>query len=155
MTADANINDLLADLYDLTGEDIGVKIGVLENATVVTKDGRTMHVAEYAMYNEFGTGRIQPRPAIRSTFDECEEEWFTLLGNLLWGGTDAERALNNVGAFAAQAIKKNIRDWSDPPNKKSTIARKNSKRDDPLVDSQAYLDNIAYEIVTGSHDDGA
>lgn len=175
MAADADIDALLADLYDLTGEDIGLKIGVLENTTSIRKpkpskkskkaekDGgeagapreRVMQVAEYAMYNEFGTETIPARPAIRNTADTMGDEWRDALGNLLWGGTDAETALATVGQQATEDVQEAIQGWTKPPNKPSTIARKWKGEDNPLVDQGDYQDAIAYQIVRGSHDVGA
>lgn len=150
-----DVDALLADLYALTGEDIGLQIGVLEGTTTVARDGSTMQVAEYAAYNEFGTENIEPRPAVRRTHDLREEEWSEYLGNLIAGGEEPEQALDSVGQQAAADIQEAIEEWKEPPNKPSTIKRKRSGRDNPLVDKGAYSDSISYQIVRGSHDGGA
>ncbi|MEA4836881.1 MAG: hypothetical protein VB101_01160 [Rhodospirillaceae bacterium] len=166
---------LLADLYELTGDDIGLKIGVMEAATSIRKPKRSkkkkkkgqkahegseksaarervMKVAEYAMYNEYGTDTIEPRPAFRRTHDLREDEWFQYLDNLLNGGEDPEAALRAVGDQAVNDVQLAIEEWSDPPNKQSTIDRKQSGRNEPLIDQGDYLANISYQIVRGNHD---
>ena len=173
-----SVDAQLVDLYELTGEDIGLKIGVLEGATSIRKpkkskkkkkakkekdEGgekpaareRVMKVAEYAMHNEYGTDTIPPRPALRTTHDDCEEEWFELLENLIDGGEEPEQALRAVGEQAVNAVMRAIEDWSDPPNKQSTVDYKNSGRNDPLIDQGDYLAAISYQIVRGSHDGGS
>lgn len=146
MAAAANIDDILFDLADLTGDDLQLSVGVLAGATHTDERGRTLAVAEYAMHNEFGTDRIPSRPAFRAAVDEHGDEWADALGELLGNGSDAEAALEVVGAVAVDNIRQSIEGWKTPPNAPATIARKRSRRDNPLVDSGDYVDAIAAHV---------
>lgn len=131
-------------LQELTGENAAIKVGVLENATAFSKSGKPVRVAEYAMYNEYGTQDIPTRPAFRSTVKEYGDDWADLVGTLILDhGLSGKDALAQVGAEAVDAIQEAIDKWETPPNKPATIKRKRSKRNNPLVDKGAYMDAIA------------
>lgn len=149
MAVDASIDSILFDLEPLTGDDLQLAVGVLENATHTDEKGNTMRIVEYAMANEYGTTRIPSRPAFRTAADEHAEEWAEKMGELLNNGADPEVALEVVGGLAMDDIRQTIEAWKTPPNASSTIARKRSKRDNPLVDSGDYMDSIDYEIRHG------
>ena len=143
----------IADLLSVMGQDLRLKIGVLEGAThqPVNKKGEPVGepipVAEYAMYNEFGTQRIPARPFLRTSVDTfAEESWLPELADLLREGVAPEVALNRVGLQAQADIRQVIEEWDSPPNAPSTIKRKRSKRDNPLVDSGDLLDAIDYHV---------
>lgn len=146
MAADANIDDILFDLTELTGDDLQLSVGVLEGATHTDERGRVIAVAEYAMHNEYGTDHIPSRPAFRSAVDEHGDEWADALGELLGNGSDAGAALDVVGAVAVDDIRQSIEGWKTPPNAPATIARKRKKEDNPLVDSGDYLDALDWHV---------
>lgn len=75
-------------------------------------------MAEYALYNEFGT----------------------------------RTALARVGGVVADDIRESIDQWRNPPNRLSTIRRKRSGRDNPLVDSGDYMDAVDFAL-TGAGGD--
>jgi HK97 gp10 family phage protein len=58
-------------LSDLAKMKMGVKAGVLGGAT--TTDGKS--IAEYAIYNEFGTQYIPPRPFLSDTAKRKGKDW--------------------------------------------------------------------------------
>ncbi|HJH14168.1 MAG TPA: hypothetical protein K8U76_02735 [Bilophila wadsworthia] len=151
-----------------------LRVGVLEGATYTDESGRTIPVAEYAIYNEFGaTIRVTPkmraflhykgihlsaeteelhipaRPAVRTTVDEYGDDWAQTLAGLLNRGLDPEMALRQVGELASADMKRTIESWSQPPNAPATIESKRSRRDNPLVDSGDYVDSIDYEVRGG------
>lgn len=126
----------LGPLFELAEADgLGIKVGVLAGAMHTDKKRRSVPVAEYAMANEYGTRRIPPRAAFRSTADARMSEWEDLLVTRLWDGLNPRDALVQTGGRMAADIQEAIDQWPDPPNKPSTIARKRSKQDNPLVDS--------------------
>ena len=140
---------MLADLLPDAGRDLRLKIGVLEGATHTTggRNARAIAVAEYAMYNEYGTLRIPSRPFLRFALDSFgEAAWLPELADLLREGVEPEAALARVGAQAQADVRRVIEAWAEPPNSPATIARKRSKRDNPLVDSGDLLDAIDFEI---------
>ena len=146
----------IADLLPVMGHDLRLVIGVLAGAThqpVNRKGepvGEPIPVAEYAAYNEFGTQRIPARPFLRTSVDMfAEESWLPELADALKEGVPPETALNRVGLQAQADIRRVIEEWKDPPNAPSTIKRKRSGRDNPLVDSGDLLDAIDYHVEGG------
>lgn len=154
--------------------DLELRVGVLEGATHTDESGRTIPVAEYAIYNEFGATirvtpkmraflhhkgihlkaeteelRIPPRPAVRGTVDEYGDDWAWMLARLLGKGVDPETALRQVGEVATADMKRTIESWAEPPNAPATVASKRSHRNNPLVDSGDYVDSIDYEVRGG------
>lgn len=143
----AGADKTLGDLFELAESGgLGVKVGVLEGAVHTDEKGRSVPVAEYAMANEYGTRRIHFRPAFRFTADARMGEWEDLLATRLWDGVDPRDALIQTGERMAADIQEAIDQWTYPPNKPSTIARKRSKRDNPLVDSGDLLDAVDFAL---------
>ncbi len=151
----------LAKLLPDVGRDLRLKVGVLYGATHTTapkepKDGKkrkkqaqptTIQVAEYAIYNEYGTQRIPSRPFMRFSLDTfAESAWIPELAQLIKEGMDPETAFNRVGLQAQADVRRVIEAWKEPENKKSTIRHKRSGRDNPLVDTGDLLDAIDYEL---------
>lgn len=95
---------------------------------------------------------IPARPALRNTVAERGARWAQILGVALKGnGGDFDKALRVAGEAAVADIKRTIGTFSDPPNAKSTIAKKG--HDQPLRDTKNYLNSIAYDIVEGPVDE--
>lgn len=149
MAASNTKGPVLAKLLPDVGRDLRLKIGVLEDATHTTvgKNARSIKVAEYAIYNEFGTRRIPSRPFMRFSLDTfAESAWLPELAQLLKEGEDPEKALGKIGAQAQGDVRRVIEAWAQPGNAESTIRQKRSGRDNPLVDSGDLLDAIDFEI---------
>ena len=90
----------LGPLFELAEADgLGIKVGVLAGAMHTDEKGRSVPVAEYAMANEYGTRRIPPRAAFRSTADARISEWEDLLATRLWDGLDPRDALAQTGGL--------------------------------------------------------
>lgn len=143
----ADADKTLGDLFELADAGgLGVKVGVLEGAVHTDEKGRSVSVAEYAMANEYGTRRILPRAVFRFTADARMGEWEDLLATRLWDGVDPRDALVQTGERMAADIQEAIDQWAYPPNKPSTIARKRSKRNNPLVDSGDLLDAVDFAL---------
>lgn len=146
----AAADDSLGELYALANAGgLGVKVGILDGATHTDEKGRTVPIAEYAMANEYGTRRIPMRPAFRFTADKRMSEWEEMLGGLLGSGMDPRAALTQVGEQVAADIQEAIDQWSNDPNAPSTIARKRSRRNNPLVDSGDMLDAVDFALTGG------
>lgn len=141
--ADGTLGELFA-LAEAGG--LGVKVGILDGATHTDENGRTVPIAEYAMANEYGTRRVPPRAAFRTTADERMDEWEEMLGALLGSGMDARAALTQVGEQVVADIQEAIDQWREPRNAASTIARKRGKRDNPLVDSGDMLRAVNFAL---------
>ena len=114
--------DLLRALdLDIPTGPVGVKAGILENAT---NSATGESVAMYAACNEFGTKDIPSRPFMRKTFDEHSGEWAALLGRAIANGRSPRQALQLVGMRMADDIMDTIKSNMPPPNSPKTKARK-------------------------------
>lgn len=117
--------DLLRALdLDIPTGPVGVKAGILENAT---NSATGESVAMYAACNEFGTKDIPSRPFMRKTFEEHSGEWAELLGRAIANGRPPRQALQLVGMRMADDIVDTIKSDMPPPNAPSTKARKTKK----------------------------
>lgn len=165
MAASNTKGPVLAKLLPRVAGDLRLKIGVMEGATHTTaprKDEeaegakkkrrkqaqpKTIQVAEYAMYNEFGTQRIPKRDFLRFSLDTFgESAWLPELARLIKEGMEPEKAFTRVGAQAQADVRRVIEGWAIPKNEDSTIRQKRSGRNNPLVDSGDLLDAIDFEI---------
>lgn len=141
-------------LSDLAKMKMGVKAGVLGGAT--TTDGKS--IAEYAIYNEFGTQYIPPRPFLGDTAKRKGKEWARVLEATAKGDSTKpetwERALVLTGETMKADIQNTIQNGgSEPfaPNAESTKKAKKRKGkmeyDHPLIDTGQMLAAISYEVV--------
>lgn len=121
-----------------------VEVGIHEGSGQL--DGVT--IAQYAMYNEYGTSRIPERSFMRSTFDEKLGEIKATMdrqyNQVITGNSTVFRALSRLGMEHETDIKQKIRDLKTPPNAKSTIAKKGS--DNPLIDTGTMLNTVRYVV---------
>ena len=132
---------------------ISLSAGVFEGARNEESD---RFVAEYAIYNEFGTRRIPARPALRTTLEANEDHYLDGLAETLMSGLagegplDLEAALETLGQTIEGDITKNIAEWESPPNAKATRDRKAKKNagnvPGPLKDTTAYLRAVSSRV---------
>ena len=106
----------------------------------------TAENAEIAFYNEFGTEDIPPRPFMRQTAKTCPDGWVEDLADAMkTNGMDADKALRVVGRVMCDDIQIAMRDFTDPPNAASTIARKGF--DNPLIGpTKGLLNSVDFEV---------
>ena len=111
-------------------------------------------LAFIAACNEYGTkrnGKVHSpeRSFLRATFDANVHEYHALaakyIGRVLDGTLTARGALMLIGARMERDVKKAIRDFDDPPNAPSTIARKGF--DNPLIETRRMLNETAFRVV--------
>lgn len=125
-------------------KDFGVTAGVHADAGSYP-DGTA--VSDVAVYNEFGTRDIKPRPFVRSTMDEKEPEYGRLIEKLMGDYVDGRINLQEIkqkfGRKMVDDIQKKILNWRSPKNEPSTIASKGFN--DPLVNTRRLYDAITYE----------
>jgi phage gpG-like protein len=122
-----------------------VKVGVMGGEE---NDG--VAVVDYAVYNEFGTSRIPPRPFMATTAENNREyiQQFTghLVGRIIDGAISVNVALKNLGeAYQAkiQMTIRNAKQWAEP-NAPATIKAKGSSS--PLIDTGRLVQSIRYEV---------
>lgn len=117
----------------------GVKIGIMGGGTVT----------DYAIYNEFGTSRMPARPFMGTTAEKYGPQVVKLVeqlvGNIVEGKSDIERALSVMGEWYQMKMQQTIRDakqWA-APNAPETIAMKGSSS--PLIDHGRMIGAVRYE----------
>lgn len=135
-----SLGDAVPGLEDLDGM-VSLSVGVMDGATNV-KTGRM--VAEYAIYDEYGTKTSPARPAMRATLDVNADRYVDLLGDLVMSGMDLETAMDTVAQVMEGDMKKNISEWQQPPNAPATVKRKGFNA--PLRDTGAYLKAITSRV---------
>ena len=141
----------LAKMAEIAG---GVKAGILNNAT--TTDGKS--IAEYAVYNEFGTyggERIPPRPFMRTVAKEKPKQWIgEMVRHVRGRATDPaiwKQALGVAGESMKSDIKDSIQNGAWTPNAETTVNAKRRKGktepDHPLIDTGQMLAAVSYEVI--------
>lgn len=143
----------LAKMAEIAG---GVKAGIFGDATTTTENGRSMHVAEYAAYNEFGATiavtpkmrawfhyqgihlskdtesiRIPARPFMRTVAKEKPKTWIGTMVKYLRGKAENPAAWKDALGLAGEQMKSDIVDsiqnGSWTPNSPATVMMKESK----------------------------
>lgn len=138
----------LAKMAQIAG---GVKAGIFGGAT--TTDGKS--IAEYAVYNEFGTSRIPARPFMRTVAKERPKQWIGEMVRHVRGRETNpavwKEALGLAGESMKSDIKDSIQNGSWTPNAPATVAAKARKGkvepDHPLIDTGQMLGAVSYEVV--------
>ena len=134
-----------------------VEIGILGiDKELKGKDGKTT-ILEYAVYNEFGTKNIPPRPFMRRTFEKDGDSISKYIDKrteeVFDGKISGIQALKRIGEFVRSKIMKNIstaNSWATPLSP-STIKRKTRKGQKDrgiLIDEGILLKSIRYQITS-------
>ena len=137
---DLGYSRIFKDIKSMDGK--GVKVGVMGGGAV----------ADYAVYNEFGTSRIPARPFMQHTADQKYAETMKfsehLVGKMIDGAITPEIVLKNLGEFYSNEIKmtiRNAKEWATP-NAPATIKAKGSSS--PLIDTGRLIGSIRYEVIS-------
>lgn len=121
-----------------------VKIGIQADSGSY-EDGTK--VVDVAIWNEYGTARIPPRPFIRQCYALHSEQAFKLLKQAVLqvsNGMTVEMAVGRVGLWYENQLKRTLRTYPWQPNAASTVLRKGSSK--PLVDTGQLVNSIRYEV---------
>ena len=122
-----------------------VDVGFFEDATY--PDGQ--HIAEVAIYQEYGTDNI-PRPFMQPTFDNEKAKWAEIMRKKAITQSEninLKQILSTVGVVAMTDIKDKITWWSEsgsPRNAPSTIDKKGF--DSPLIETGAMRDAVTFKV---------
>jgi hypothetical protein len=96
------------------------------------------HVDEYTI-------TIPSRPYFRGMIAAKKGQWGPQLGKIIKATDyDSTMALGQLAELVEGQLKESIRDFSEPANAKSTIAKKGF--DDPLVDSGHMMNSTGWEL---------
>lgn len=118
--------------------------GFLRNGRFVKR-----RVSNFASTHAVGayTITIPPRPFFRTMIAENSASWAPDLAVLLREKSyDAATALRIMGERISSQLQQSILNWSEPPNAKSTIARKGFNK--PLIDTAVMYRSVDYEVST-------
>ena len=135
----------------------GVEIGILAiDKSLMGENGKTT-ILDYAIWNEFGTSSIPPRPFMRNTIDTNEEYISNLIqetpNKVLKGELTGKEALMRIGETIRGLIIQSIataQAWAVPNDPKTLkIKTKNEQANNtkPLIDNRFLIKSIRYQIV--------
>lgn len=114
-------------------------------------------IASYMLFNEKGVENagtnhdivIPERPVMAQTYDRTEADYVKLLrdgqADIYAGRATPRQIMNELGVRARGDLQKAIRDFDDPGNAESTIAKKGV--DNPLIDTGAAMQAVNFEVV--------
>jgi hypothetical protein len=122
----ARMKRYLEALQEAVGGASGVRVGFLEKSEYAAEGpgGATLHVAQVAFWNEFGTSRAPARPFFRQMIGRELPDWGDKLGKFLRDTRfNADQSLALLGTDIKDALTESIVRWP-ADNAPSTIARK-------------------------------
>ncbi|KWO67590.1 hypothetical protein WT98_24665 [Burkholderia territorii] len=91
------------------------------------------------------TVTIPPRPYFRTMIANEHDHWGGDLGKILVANDyDVPHSLDQLGESIVGALVQSIRDFADPKNAPSTIAKKGF--DDPLIDSGTMVNSVTHRV---------
>ncbi|WP_237173037.1 hypothetical protein [Paracandidimonas lactea] len=139
---DHGLDALLRQTDALAGS--GVKVGI--QAGTDSQDGTDM--LDIAIYNEYGTRHIPPRPFMRNAAEKYREDIATVMDHLarkVEDGANAAQALETLGQWYQGRQQAHIRSGEFKPNAPATIKRKGSSV--PLIDKGKLVNAVRYEVL--------
>jgi cobalamin biosynthesis Co2+ chelatase CbiK len=93
------------------------------------------------------TVTIPARPFFRSMIAQKSGKWASGIARQLKATNyDVDKTLTLTGESIKGQLQQSIRDFSNPPNAKSTVRKKGFN--DPLIDTGHMLDSVDYEVST-------
>jgi len=104
----------------------------------------TIHVAQVAFWNEFGTSTAKPRPFFRSMIGANSASWGDDLGQFLKDTKDSKRALSLMGIEISDQLKTSITNWR-PDNADLTVHIKGFNKG--LTDNSDMKRAVDFEVV--------
>ena len=114
----------------------GAKAGYVKGQPRKPGDGETSAPAtmdEVALFNEFGTATIPPRPFLRNAQKKAAERGGEIVQSGLNAGLSMGAIMKNVAEGLQDLIVESIEDNIPPPNAESTVAKKGSSH--TLIDT--------------------
>lgn len=90
------------------------------------------------------TINIPPRPFFRFAIALNKKKWSDAIGKSLADGGSPAIALRKAGEIITDDLRESVREWSDPQNAKSTVAKKGFNN--PLIDTGQLMNSFSYEV---------
>lgn len=151
----ARLNKALDEISRRLNSASAVAVGFFANATY--PDGTS--VAMVAAIQNFGSGRIPPRPFFSNMIRDKAHEWGPALGQLIVRTNyNADRSLAILGDGIAGQLRQSIRDTNTPPLAPATLRKRGYKGAPfnpndpktfgakPLVHTGVMLGSVSYEV---------
>ena len=120
------------------------------------KDTKTT-ILEYAVYNEFGTKHIPPRPFMRTAIEQNEAKIQKFINDrtndVLEGKITGRQALMQIGEYIRGLIIQSIAtatNWAEPLSPKTLKAKlkEGSNNDKTLIEDRFLIKSIRYQITS-------
>lgn len=123
----------------------GVKCGYLKDA----KYPNGFSLIANALLQEYGNGKVPPRPFMRNTLKR-QKEWVKYVNEMFNANQDEtgiplKTIVKTVGLMMKDAMQDSIDSNIPPPNKPSTVKKKGSSH--TLIDTGTLRSSIQYEVI--------
>lgn len=128
------------------------KCGSIRYPVVSAGEGKTPpeppRVIDVAFWNNYGTKDIPARRFMQVGAKRCEVDMKKMMGLCVEKMLDKRMKPKDAGEMLGQKataiMKKTVREWEQPPNAPSTIARKGVNA--PLRDTGLLMNSITFEV---------
>jgi len=143
----SGLRDIRKNLHD-----VSVEVGILRGKYKAEGDEPARYVAQVAVQNEYGHGRIPSRPFMRNSMRKNKKNMRKQLRRVAQaelgpksGPKSPRIQIMRLGMMAQNWIRREITDLRTPPNAPLTIARKRSSN--PLIDTGRMRQEIQFRVL--------
>lgn len=151
----SNLVDIMKELDYMTLH--MVEIGILGIDRDLKGDNPKTTILEYAVYNEFGTKDIPPRPFMRNAIETNSQAISnyveTRVNDILEGQITGREALMQIGEYIRGLIIQSIAtasSWAEPLSPKTLKAKlkKGSNNNKTLIEDRFLIKSIRYQVTS-------
>ena len=134
-----------------------VEVGILGIDGDLKGDNPKTTKLEYAVYNEFGTKHIPPRPFMRNAIESNSQGISNYIearvNDILEGQITGRKALMQIGEYIRGLIIQSIAtatNWAEPLSPKTLKAKlkEGSNNDKTLIEDRFLIKSIRYQITS-------
>lgn len=134
-----------------------VEVGILGIDGDLRGDNPKTTILEYAVYNEFGTKHIPPRPFMRNAIESNSQAISNYIearvNDILEGQITGRKALMQIGEYIRGLIIQSIAtatNWAEPLSPKTLKAKlkEGSNNDKTLIEDRFLIKSIRYQITS-------
>ncbi|MFR8991269.1 MAG: HK97-gp10 family putative phage morphogenesis protein [Fusobacterium sp.] len=134
-----------------------VEVGILGIDGDLKGDNSKTTILEYAVYNEFGTKHIPPRPFMRNAIESNSQAISNYIearvNDILEGQITGRKALMQIGEYIRGLIIQSIAtatNWAEPLSPKTLKAKlkEGSNNDKTLIEDRFLIKSIRYQITS-------
>lgn len=151
----SNLVDIMNELYYMALH--MVEVGILGIDGDLKGDNPKTTILEYAVYNEFGTKHIPPRPFMRNAIESNSQAISNYIearvNDILKGQITGRKALMQIGEYIRGLIIQSIAtatNWAEPLSPKTLKAKlkEGSNNDKTLIEDRFLIKSIRYQITS-------